>query len=373
MTEHLTLPGGTRLDYFVEGEGDALLVYHHGTPAAGPIPRDLIDAATDHGFVIAELVRPGYGQSTRQPGRSVADVVPLVEALADHLGHAQFVTMGWSGGGPHAIATAALLPQRCTGAMSLAGVAPYGEPDLDFLAGMGEDNIAEFGAALEGDSSLEAFLSGAAGAMRDVTADQVIDAMRSLLPAVDQAHLTGQEAEEMAAELRWSSHMASGDGSTTTSPSRGPGDSTWAPSRPRSRSGRARTTSWCPSPTVSGLSSACLQRSLASSRERATCHWPPAHASRASQISDAYSTGKRQGWTHFRYRHSSWHPPIEFEEIRMDEKTKKDLEDATEHTAHGIEDVADVVGHGIGGAVKGVADGVESASAESQVRKAEAD
>ena len=204
MTEHLTLPGGTRLDYFVEGEGDALLVYHHGTPAAGPIPRDLIDAATDHGFVIAELVRPGYGQSTRQPGRSVADVVPLVEALADHLGHAQFVTMGWSGGGPHAIATAALLPQRCAGAMSLAGVAPYGEPDLDFLAGMGEDNIAEFGAALEGDSSLEAFLSGAAGAMRDVTADQVIDAMRSLLPAVDQAHLTGQEAEEMAAELRWS-------------------------------------------------------------------------------------------------------------------------------------------------------------------------
>jgi hypothetical protein len=66
-------------------------------------------------------------------------------------------------------------------------------------------------------------------------------------------------------------------------------------------------------------------------------------------------------------------PPIEFEEIRMDEKTKKDLEDATEHTAHGIEDVADVVGHGIGGAVKGVADGVESASAETQLRKDEAD
>jgi len=53
----------------------------------------------------------------------------------------------------------------------------------------------------------------------------------------------------------------------------------------------------------------------------------------------------------------------------VDEKTKKDLEDAGKHTAHGIEDVADVVGHGIGGAVKGLADGVESASAESQVRK----
>jgi hypothetical protein len=60
-------------------------------------------------------------------------------------------------------------------------------------------------------------------------------------------------------------------------------------------------------------------------------------------------------------------------EIPMDEKTKKDLEDAGEHTAHGIEDVVDVVGHGIGGAVKGLADGVESASAESQVRKEDAD
>lgn len=57
----------------------------------------------------------------------------------------------------------------------------------------------------------------------------------------------------------------------------------------------------------------------------------------------------------------------------MDEKTKKDLEDATKHTAHGIEDVADVVGHGIGGTVKGVADGVESASAETQLRKDDGD
>ena len=57
----------------------------------------------------------------------------------------------------------------------------------------------------------------------------------------------------------------------------------------------------------------------------------------------------------------------------MDEKTKKDLEDAGAHTVHGVEDVADVVGHGIGGAVKGIADGVESASADTQVRKDDSD
>lgn len=204
MTDHLVLASGARLDYIVEGDGDALLVYHHGTPAAGPIPSEMRAAAEAHGLVIAELVRPGYGESTRQPGRSVADVAPLASALADHLGHERFVTVGWSGGGPHAIATAALLPQRCMAAMSLAGVAPYDAAGLDFLAGMGEDNIAEFGAALEGPEPLEAFLSDAAGALRDVTGDQVIDAMLSLLPAVDQAHLTGEAAEEMARELRWS-------------------------------------------------------------------------------------------------------------------------------------------------------------------------
>lgn len=204
MTDHLMLNSGARLDYILEGEGDALLVYHHGTPAAGPIPRDMAEAASKHGFVIAELVRPGYGESTRHPGRSVADVVPLVEALADHLGFARFVTMGWSGGGPHALATAALLPRRCAAAMSLAGVGPYDANDLDFLAGMGEDNIAEFGAALDGAAALESFLDEAAGGLRAVTADQVVDAMRSLLPPVDQAHLTGDEGEEMAAELRWS-------------------------------------------------------------------------------------------------------------------------------------------------------------------------
>lgn len=57
----------------------------------------------------------------------------------------------------------------------------------------------------------------------------------------------------------------------------------------------------------------------------------------------------------------------------MDEKSDKDLKDAGEHTAHGIEDVIDVLGHGLGGAAKGIADGVESASADTQVRKDDSD
>ena len=206
----LTLPDGGVLQYFVDEdapEGADLLVYHHGTPAAGPLGADLLDPARAAGLQIVEVVRPGYGGSTRQPGRTVADVVPLVSALVDHLGHERFVSLGWSGGGPHVLATAALLPERCAGALCLAGIAPYGASGLDYLAGMGEDNIAEFGAALAGPSELEAFLTEAAAGLASVTGAEVNDAMSSLLPDVDKAHLTGEEAEHLAAELRWSVAM----------------------------------------------------------------------------------------------------------------------------------------------------------------------
>lgn len=201
--ESLTTSSGERLDYFVAGDGDGLLIYHHGTPAAGPIGSDIIEAAAAANLTVVELVRPGYGHTTREPGRTVADVVPWVTRLADHLGHERFVTMGWSGGGPHALATAALLPDRCAAAMCLASVAPYDAVGLDFLAGMGQDNIDEFGAALAGSAELQAFLETACDGLRDVTADQVIDALASLLPEVDRQYLTGERAEESAESFRW--------------------------------------------------------------------------------------------------------------------------------------------------------------------------
>src|SRR4029453_5622975 len=59
-----------------------------------------------------------------------------------------------SGGGPHALACAALLPDRVFSAVSVAGVTPYGAPGTDFLAGMGRETVGEVGAALDGPESL---------------------------------------------------------------------------------------------------------------------------------------------------------------------------------------------------------------------------
>jgi pimeloyl-ACP methyl ester carboxylesterase len=102
--------------------------------------------------------RPGYGESTRHAGRSIADFVPDVETIADELGIDRFAVTGGSGGGPHALAVAALLPDRVLRCLADVSIAPYGADGLDFLAGMNEGNVNEFGAALEGEDALRTLL-----------------------------------------------------------------------------------------------------------------------------------------------------------------------------------------------------------------------
>jgi pimeloyl-ACP methyl ester carboxylesterase len=102
--------------------------------------------------------RPGYGESTRHAGRSIADFVPDIETIADQLGIDRFAVTGGSGGGPHALAVAALLPDRVLRCLADVSIAPYGAEGLDFLAGMNEGNVIEFGAALAGEASLRSLL-----------------------------------------------------------------------------------------------------------------------------------------------------------------------------------------------------------------------
>jgi pimeloyl-ACP methyl ester carboxylesterase len=196
-------PNGDRIDYFDSGVGSDLLIYHHGTPGAGPLHADMLDPAKASDLRIVELVRPGYGNSTRVTSRTVADVVNIANDLADHLEFNRYVTMGWSGGGPHALANVALSPERCVAAMSLAGVGMYNQPDLDFLNGMGQDNHDEFGAALKGESDIRSYLEAGLDDMQKITGAQIVDMMGSLLPEEDRDSLTGEFGENMAEIFRW--------------------------------------------------------------------------------------------------------------------------------------------------------------------------
>jgi pimeloyl-ACP methyl ester carboxylesterase len=100
------------------------LLWHHGSPQTGALLEPLADAATARGIRLLSYARPSYGGSNPDPGRTVASAAGDVRQIADALGIARFAVMGASGGGPHALACAALLPERVIGAVTLAGIAP---------------------------------------------------------------------------------------------------------------------------------------------------------------------------------------------------------------------------------------------------------
>ena len=174
-----------------------VLVDLHGTPGCGRSMTGYRTAAAARGVRVVAPSRAGYGTSSPNPGRTVASVAADVAAVLDALGVGRVMVLGTSGGGPHALATAAGLPGRVAAVASVAGVGPYGAAGLDFLAGMGQDNIDEFGTALQGEGPLRSYLEAQRTALAGVTADELAAGMASLLPPPDLAVLTGEFADDL--------------------------------------------------------------------------------------------------------------------------------------------------------------------------------
>lgn len=192
----VTTGDGRSLDVRVAGPQDgAVLVAHHGTPSAGRPFGPYVRVAADRGLRMVTYSRPGYAGSTRAPGRSVGSCAADTAEIVDHLGVERFYTTGQSGGGPHALACATLLPDRVIACATTAGVAPWGAEGLDFLADMAEENVQEFGAALAGSEELRAYLEHVGDELREATAEDLAEALGGLVSPVDVAALTGEFAE----------------------------------------------------------------------------------------------------------------------------------------------------------------------------------
>lgn len=156
--DQVELADGRRLDVRVVGPNDgAVLVFHHGTPGSAARDRLIEEPAVERGLRVVTWSRPGYGDSTRRLGRRVVDVVADTDAVLQAFGVQSCVVGGGSGGGPHALACAARL-EAAKAVLVVAGVAPFDADGLDFLAGMGQDNVVEFGHAVAGEESLRPFL-----------------------------------------------------------------------------------------------------------------------------------------------------------------------------------------------------------------------
>ena len=129
---------------------DLAVVWHHGTPNIGAPPEPLFEAADRLGIRWVSYDRPAYGGSSPRQGRDVASAAADVAAVADALGIERFAVMGHSGGSVHALACAAILPDRVTGSVAAASLAPYAADGLDWFAGMSESGEATLRAASAG-------------------------------------------------------------------------------------------------------------------------------------------------------------------------------------------------------------------------------
>src|SRR5437762_1013180 len=144
----LKLSDGRTLHCYDSGDAGGLTVFwHHGSPNTGAPPEPLFPAAAERGIRWISCDRPGYMASTPRPGRDVASVAADVASVADALGVGEFAVMGHSGGGPHALACAALLPERVLAVAAGSGLAPFGADGLDWFAGLTADGAAEHRAA----------------------------------------------------------------------------------------------------------------------------------------------------------------------------------------------------------------------------------
>ena len=200
--EQVTTQDGRHLDLMIAGpEGGVVVLAHSGTPSSGRLFAALLDAGAERGLRHVSYARPGYADSSRNAGRSVADCTADVEAIADQLEIERFHTVGSSGGGPHALACAALLPDRVLSAATVGGCAPYDAEGLDWLAGMGAENVEELELAERGPDALQPWLEREAEAMVQASPEELREILGDLVSDPDRAALTGSFSQHLYSSM----------------------------------------------------------------------------------------------------------------------------------------------------------------------------
>jgi pimeloyl-ACP methyl ester carboxylesterase len=134
-----------RVDHADLDDGFPVLV-HAGSPGSRRMIPSVVElAASAYGLQLISYDRPGYGDSPARPGRTVADAAGEARAIAAELGISRLATWGHSGGGPFALACAALLPGLVSAACVFACLAPVDAPGLDYLGSWPAAQRAEIG------------------------------------------------------------------------------------------------------------------------------------------------------------------------------------------------------------------------------------
>jgi pimeloyl-ACP methyl ester carboxylesterase len=208
-TRTIETADGRTLGLYEGGDpSGAPVVIHHGTPGSGLLYAETEALAREQGVRLIGYDRPGYGDSSRAPGRTVASCAADVNTIADALDLDRYTSWGLSGGGPHVLACAALCDERLTAVASLAAVAPWDSEGLDYLAGMGEANVEEFDAVLAGEAALRPVLDRDRAEMLAAAPSELVNVWSSLLGEQDRSVLS----EEFAGYILDSGALGTRDG-----------------------------------------------------------------------------------------------------------------------------------------------------------------
>jgi pimeloyl-ACP methyl ester carboxylesterase len=199
----VTTPDGRTLTVREGGDpGGVPVLTISGTPGSSTLFAAHVRDAEERGVRLFSYDRPGYGGSSRHAGRAAADCAADIAAVCDELGLDRICVWGISGGGPHALAAAALLPGRVAAAASLASVAPYDADGLDWLAGMGELNVEEFGVIFEGEDAHRAAMEEQREGLLAAKPEDLVEQWGTLLGPADREVATGEFAAELLEHMR---------------------------------------------------------------------------------------------------------------------------------------------------------------------------
>ncbi len=187
---------GRRLAVSDGGQPDGIpVLVHYGTPNSRLQYGPDVANASEHGIRFITYDRPGYGESSPKPGRTVADCVDDVRAICSALNIDRVLTWGISGGGPHVLACAALLGDLVPAAASLASPAPWGADGLDYYAGMGELNVEDMQLFFSDRVAARAKAEKDRDEMLGATPEQTLEILKTLVSPADAAVFTPQLAE----------------------------------------------------------------------------------------------------------------------------------------------------------------------------------
>jgi pimeloyl-ACP methyl ester carboxylesterase len=199
MEHRIKTPDGRTLAVQEGGDPDGRpVLVHNGTPNSRQLYAPHVADAAARGIRLISYDRPGYGESSPHPGRSIAAAAADVRTICSALGISRLATWGVSGGGPHVLACAALLPDLVAAAASLASLAPYPAEGLDWFAGMGQENVDDFKLVLKDPVAARAKAASDREGMLSASPADLHTQFASLLTSTDAAVMTGQVAEYLS-------------------------------------------------------------------------------------------------------------------------------------------------------------------------------